>query len=225
MYGRDSSPFFFDDRTEAGSRLAHFLSGDATRDALVVGLAPGGVVVAAEIAETLELPLEAIAVTTVPHPWQTERAIGAVTGDGDIVVTDAPPEVTDQELAAALASAGAIARTIERILHADRVVVEVAGRSVLLVDDGLASSARMLAAARWARRSGAGRIVATAPVGAAAEIDMLAGETDRVVCPYALPDLIAVGIWYADFAPVSAQRAADLLVQRGPATRAVPAPA
>jgi predicted phosphoribosyltransferase len=88
-------------------------------------------------------------------------------------------------------------------LHSAHERLAARGRNVLLVGDGFVTATSMIAAARWSQRMGACRIVAAAPIGAAAEIDFLSSETDRVVCPYVLPDPIAVGIWYADFGPVS----------------------
>jgi predicted phosphoribosyltransferase len=106
-------------------------------------------------------------------------------------------------------------------LHSAHERLAARGRNVLLVGDGFVTATSMIAAARWSQRMGACRIVAAAPIGAAAEIDFLCSETDRVVCPYVLPDPIAVGIWYADFGPVSTENALELLSRREPALRFV----
>jgi predicted phosphoribosyltransferase len=150
------SVFLFEDRTDAGVTLAADLEWFATHDAVVVGIARGGVVVAAAVARELGLPLDAVGVS-------------------------------------------------------DRPAVPLADRVALLVDDGLATDATMRAAARWARRHGARRVVAAAPVGARATVSALSDAVDAVVCPHVVEDLLAVGLWYARFDPVDDDELTQLL--------------
>jgi len=188
----------FVDRRDAGRVLAKALAGEAHPGAVVVGLARGGVVVAAEVAHELGLPLDAVAVRKVGHPWQPEYALGAVAPGGVAYLRDADG-LTDRELAAARARAD----ELDRALHAGREPVPLDGRTCILVDDGLATGATMIAAIRWAQARGAARVVAAAPVGARQSLDALRDEADAVVCPNALADLIAVGIWYRAFGQVT----------------------
>ncbi len=194
----------FDDRRDAGLLLARALAGE--RDAVVVGLARGGVVVAAEVAHALGLPLDVVAVRKVGHPRQREYALGAVAPGGGFYLRD-----RDGLTADALAAAQDDAEELDRTLHAGREPVPLDGRTCILVDDGLATGASMIAAIRWARARGASRVVAAAPVGARQSIAALREEADSVVCPHELDDLVAVGIWYRRFDQVGDAEVAALL--------------
>jgi putative phosphoribosyl transferase len=197
------------DRADAGRRLAGALSGQP-RDAVVVGLARGGVAVAAEVAHVLHLPLDALAVRKVGHPWQPEYAIGAVTPGGGVYVR-AHDGLTDQELGSAVAFAARKAEALDAALHVRRPAIDLAGRVCLLVDDGLATGATMIAAARWARRCGARSVVTAVPVGAAETVERLRSEVDEVVALETPADLVAVGFWYEDFSPVETEHVLALL--------------
>jgi putative phosphoribosyl transferase len=206
-------PASFRDRREAGERLARALSAERTADGLVVGLARGGVEVAASVAERLALPLDALAVRKVGHPGQPEYALGAVTPGGGRYVR-AHDDLSDEEVEAAVAAAVEKADDLDRRLHADRPALDPAGRTVLLVDDGLATGATMIAAARWARAAGAARVVVAVPVGAAQTVELLAPEADDVVCLERPAYFAAVGFWYEDFGQVSDERVRELLSER-----------
>ncbi|MGZ4393452.1 MAG: phosphoribosyltransferase [Gaiellaceae bacterium] len=208
--GKQRSPFLFLDRRDAGAQLARALAQERTDDAVVVGLARGGVVVAAAVASALELPLDGLAVRKVRHPRRPEYALGAVSPNGDVFLLN-NAGLTPEQLAAAVAAAEAAAVLLEEELHHGAAVVPLRGRKVLLVDDGFATGATMVAAIRWARNEGSRRVVAAAPIGAAQTVELLAREADRVVCPYVVEQLIAVGIWYADFRQVSDQEVVRLL--------------
>ncbi|MGN6377653.1 MAG: phosphoribosyltransferase, partial [Gaiellales bacterium] len=168
-------PQQFDDRRQAGTILAGHLAADLPGDGVVIGLARGGVVVAAEVARTLGWPLDALAVRKVGHPLQPEYAIGAVTpGGGTMLRQDVG--LSEEQLAQALAAAREGAEQLDRRLHERRPARPVAGHTCLLVDDGLATGATMIAAARWAREAGAGRVVIAVPVGPPETLDLLRRE-------------------------------------------------
>ncbi len=188
----------FADRRDAGRVLARALADEQRPGAVAVGLARGGVVVAAEVAHALGLPLDVVAVRKVGHPWQPEYALGAVAPGGGVYIRD-PGGLGEAELARQVDAALARAAELDRTLHAGREPVPLAGRSCLLIDDGLATGATMIAAIRWARSRGAARVVAAAPVGALQSAAQLRREADAVVCPNALADLVAVGLWYRAF--------------------------
>jgi putative phosphoribosyl transferase len=200
----------YEDRSSAGRVLALELEGERRAEVVVVGLARGGVAVAAEVARALEASLDAVAVRKVGHPWQPEYAIGAVT-PGDGVYVRGPDGLTTEQVAAAVAAAKAKAEALDRRLHAENESLSLTGKTVLLVDDGLATGATMIAAVRWARAAGAARVVVALPVAAADSLDLVRAEADDVVCPHPLTPFMAVGVWYASFGPVDDDEVIRLL--------------
>ena len=215
------------DRREAGAVLADALAAEDLRGGVVVGLARGGVVVAAEVARRLGLPLEALAVRKVRHPLQPEYAIGAVTPEGGLFLRPDGGDLADGERRAAVRSAQSSARALDRRIHAGCRPVSVAGRPCVLVDDGLATGATMVAAARWARSAGASRVVIGVPVGPQPTVEMLGHEADSVVCVQMPVPLQAVGEWYRDFRQVSDEEVVALMTRPSapPVERRVAIPA
>jgi putative phosphoribosyl transferase len=197
---RPFAPPLFHDRAAAGRALARDLV-HVPRDAVVVGLARGGIAVAAEAAGHLGLPLDAVAVRKVGHLFRPERAIGAV-APGGVVHVRPPDGMTEEQVRAAVAGAATRASQLDRRLHAERPPLPLAGRPCVLVDDGLATGATMLAAVRWARARAAAPVVVAVPVAAAAAVPAVAGEADELVCPHVLDPFLAVGLWYASFEEV-----------------------
>jgi putative phosphoribosyl transferase len=206
----------FADRRDAGRVLAVAVGealrphpGERSDQALVLGLPRGGVVVAAEVAAALPAPLDVLVVRKLGLPWQPELAMGAIAAVGDVIETvrtetvlaaahvaeSAFDEVWDAELAEL--------RRREAAYRGDRPPCPVRNRSVVLVDDGLATGATMRAAVAAVRRQGPVRIVVAVPVGSPTACAALADEVDVVVCLSAPPNFRAVGQAYADFAPTS----------------------
>lgn len=200
----------FRDRFEAGRSLARALANECDGDAVVLGLARGGVQVAAEIARLLGFPLDAVAVRKIRHPWQPEYALGAVTPADGVYLREAHG-LTESQIARAIAIAQDEANQLDHRLHADRPPIELAGRQAVIVDDGLATAATMIAAIRWARGRGASRLVVAVPVASAPGIALLRREGCRVVCPYELLRFGAVGNWYDDFGQVDDEEVIRLL--------------
>jgi putative phosphoribosyl transferase len=198
------------DRRSAGRLLAELLDDERGTDAVVVGLARGGVVVAAEVAHALGLPLDAVAVRKIGHPWQPEYAIGAV-APGDGVYVRGHDGLTDDEVVAAVDAAKEKAASLDGRLHAEHPPLDLTGRPCILVDDGLATGATMIAALRWARSRGASRVVAAVPVGARDTAELLRRQADTVICPHELDAFIAVGIWYEVFGQVEDEDVVRLL--------------
>ncbi len=201
----------FEDRADAGRKLAGVLDRRRLRDAVVVGLARGGVPVAAEVARRLSLPLDALAVRKVGHPGQPEYGIGAVTPGGDGVYVRSHDGLEEDTLSRIIEQARATAEALDQLLHARVPPLELEGRTAVLVDDGLATGATMVAAVRWARHQGAERVVVAVPVGAAESIRFLRHEADEVVCPHELDAFGAVGLWYRVFTQVDDDDVAGLL--------------
>lgn len=201
----------FRDRFDAGRQLLRVLPPELGREAIVVGLARGGVQVGAEIAAALDAALDVVAVRKVRHPYQPEYALGAVTPDGAGVYLRSSDGLTDAQIARAVDEARHEARELDRRLHEAHPPLERSGRPVVLVDDGLATGATMIAAARWAKSGQAAQVVAAVPVAARQSVERVAEEVDLLVCPHVRPDLVAVGIWYEDFSAVSDDDVLQLL--------------
>jgi putative phosphoribosyl transferase len=192
----------FHDRSDAGRQLAAALEGKVLGTAVAVGLARGGVPVAAEIARHFSLPLDVLAVRKIGHPGQPEYGLGAVTpGPGGVYVRSSDG-LAEPELRRAIEQAKDEAGALDQILHERRRPLDLIGRTAVLVDDGLATGATMVAAVRWARSQGATQITVAVPVGAAQSIRFLGQEADEVVCPHAQKNFWAVGLWYEVFTQV-----------------------
>ena len=157
----------FFDRRDAGRQLAVALGRLEHGDAVVVGLARGGVTLAAEVAQHLSLPLDALAVRKIGYPWQPEYGIGAVTPGDDGIYLRSAEGLDEVDLRRVVQKAKSEAEALDRLLDERNAPLAVLGKTVLLVDDGLATGATMTAAVRWAREQGAARVVVAVPVGAA----------------------------------------------------------
>ena len=206
----------FANRLDAGERLVEALSREDVENAIVVGLARGGVEVAAAVAAEMHLPLDALAVRKVGYPGQPEYGLGAVTPGGGRYLR-AHDGLSDDEVETAVAAAQARAERLDRRLHADRLPHDPSGKTVVLVDDGLATGATMTAAVGWARAAGAVKVIVAVPVGAADTVARLEHQADTVVCLEQPASFIALSLWYEDFGQVSDERVRALL-QRSTAT-------
>jgi putative phosphoribosyl transferase len=204
-----AEPLFFD-RTDAGRQLGDALQDERGRDTVVVGLARGGVQVAAEVARALEAPLDVVAVRKVRHPWQPEYALGAVTPGGGAYVRGSNG-LTEEQLAQVVAAVKEQALELDRRLHARRPSMSLERKTAILVDDGLATGATMTAAARWAKAARAGRVVAAVPVAAAASARLLRQEVDDVVALDTPRRLFAVAAWYVRFPQIEDDDVLQLL--------------
>ncbi|MGZ8716457.1 MAG: phosphoribosyltransferase [Gaiellaceae bacterium] len=213
-------PLFLD-RIDAGRRLGEALLDERGPDSVVVGLARGGVQVAAEVARALEAPLDVVAVRKVRHPGQPEYALGAVT-PGDGVYVRGPNGLTDDQVAQAVAIAKDQALELDRRLHARRASMSLERKTAILVDDGLATGASMIAAARWAKAAGAGRVVAAVPVAAAESVRQLRREVDDVVTLHAPLRFFAVAVWYGSFPQLDDDDVLRLLDDAGRRQEAAP---
>ena len=214
----------FRDRSDAGVALARELDDERDAATIIVGLARGGIEVAAEVARRLEAPLDVVAVRKVGHPRRPEYGLGAVTPGHDGVYVRAHDGLTDQELAAAVEQARSKAAVLDVRLHAEHGPLDLGGKTVIVVDDGLATGGTMIAALRWARARGAARVVAAVPVAAEDSLALVQAEADKAVCLHALRTLLAVGIWYAWFPQVDDTEVVRLLGESRRAPTQVLAP-
>ncbi len=208
----------FPDRTEAGRRLAERLLHFKDSRPVVLALPRGGVPVGFEIARALAAPLDLVLVRKIGAPYHEELAIGAIAD------AEHPELVTDPQLIADLAvtaeyleQAKATAlREIERRRHAwsgDREPVAVAGRTAIVVDDGIATGATMEAALRATRRRGPARLVLAVPVAPERTLDRLRREVDATVCLDTPADFFAVGQFYHSFPQLRDQDVTSLLAK------------
>jgi len=205
----------FRDRAEAGRHLLSKLGAYQGRpDVLVLGLPRGGIPVAYEVARGLGAPLDVFVVRKLGVPGQEELAMGAIaTGGVRIVnrdVVDAlhiPPDVVDR---AAVEEARELERR-EQSYRGERPEPQVAGKTVILVDDGLATGSTMRAAVAALRQQGPARIVVAVPVAAPSTCQELRREVDEIVC-FATPEpFMAVGRFYDDFAQTTDEEVTELL--------------
>ena len=204
------SRVLFKDRKEAGKKLADALAEFKGSGAVVLAIPRGGVEVAAEVASALGAPLDVVVSRKISPPGEPEYAIGAVTPDGDEHVR-AHDGLSDEEVAEAVREASARAMELDARIHAEHSALELTGKTVVLVDDGLATGATMIAAARWARSAGAGRVVVAVPVAALESLMRVQREADAVVCLYPLERFGAVGLWYGSFGQLSDRDVSRLL--------------
>ena len=204
----------FRDRRDAGRRLAAALGSLRGRDCVVAALVRGGVPVGAEVAAALDLPLEILVVRKVGAPFSPEFGIGAVGEDGHVVANPGAVGLTgtSEEQFGRLAEAemGEVRRRVH-LYRGDRTHIPFDGRTVILVDDGLATGVSARAAIEIARRMGAQSIILAVPVGAPDTVRELATIADEVVCLQQPPDFHAVGSWYDDFTQVSDEEVASVL--------------
>jgi predicted phosphoribosyltransferase len=208
----------FPDRREAGRRLARELQAYAGRpDVLVLALPRGGVPVAAEVARALRVPLDVFLVRKLGVPGHEELAMGAVASGGvgvlnpDVVSGLQIPESVIRSVAAR--EHQELTRR-EELYRGDRPAPAVRGRTVILVDDGLATGATMLAAIRALRQQEPARIVVAVPTASPETCAALKAEADEVVCAITPDPFWAVGQWYDDFSQTSDDEVRDLLAGR-----------
>jgi len=203
----------FRDRTEAGEKLAEALAGLAGEDLVVLALPRGGVEVALPVAEKLGAPLDVLVSRKLGAPMQPELGFGAISEGGAIWL--------DAESTRAL---GLGPEAIEAIARREREELErrvrvyrggrpldLQGRTVLLVDDGVATGGTMRAAIRAARALGAARVIAAVPVAAPESAAEIRREVDEWVCLQKPPTLWAIGVWYRSFRQLEDDQVLEML--------------
>lgn len=205
------------DREDAGRHLATLLASYADRDDVVVLALPrGGMPVAFEIARRLHAPLDVFLVRKLGVPGHPELAMGAIASGGVRVLahdTISQLLVTPEEVEAVTEREGVELDRRDRMYRGDRPATPLAGRTVILVDDGLATGATMEAAIQAVRQSNPARVIVAAPVGAAETCERLRALADEVVCA-SMPDYFqAVGLWYERFDQTSDEEVIALLTK------------
>jgi putative phosphoribosyl transferase len=206
----------FEDRRDAGQALAHALAQRKLRCSAVLGLVRGGVPVAAEVAKTLNVPLDILAVKKLRAPFNEELAIGAICADGAKVIHQdiieelgISPQYLEREVQARMAEAG----EAEELYRGKYPPLEIAVKSVLIVDDGIATGATMEAGVLSVRQRGADFITVATPVGSRDACNTLRQSADEVICLTRPLDFWAVGRFYLSFPPVPNEEVRRLLDQ------------
>lgn len=203
----------FRDRTDAGKQLARALGKFKGRDGIVYPLPRGGIVLGVEIATALHMPLDLIIPRKIGHPYNPEYAICAVTEDGETVCNEEELARIDQAwFRAQVENARKEARRRRELYLGDRKPLDAKGKTVIIVDDGIATGLTMRAALNDARQRQPAHIVIAIPVSPADTAEKLRRDVDEVVA-LDIPDfyLGAVGAYYDDFAQVTDEEVIELL--------------
>lgn len=207
----------FRNRSDAGRQLAKRLIHYAGRDdVLVLALPRGGVPVGREVAEALVAPLDVFNVRKLGLPGHEELAMGAIASGGVCILNERvigmyhPSEKMIERVEAA--ERRELERR-EREYRGDRPPLDVRGKTVILVDDGLATGSTMRAAVAAIRRLGPPRIVVAVPVGAAETCKEFESEADEVICTHEPTPFHGVGMWYEDFTQITDEEVRDLLAR------------
>ena len=194
----------YPDRVQAGRRLAGHLAHHHDADPLVLGIPRGGVVLAAEVVDAIGGDLGVVIARKMRAPFSAELAIGAVAPDG-VPLLDEPMiarlGLPAESVAAARSSAHEEVRSRQE--RYPEVESRIAGRVVIVVDDGVATGSTLRAALGYVRRQGAAFVSCAVPVGPPRTVDLIALEVDEIVCPLQPDRFRAVGEWYDDFRQVT----------------------
>ena len=214
----------FVDRADAGRHLARRLSQLRGTDVAVLALPRGGVPVAFEVARELRAPLDVIVVRKLGVPFQPEYGFGAIGEDGARIVDDyvvRQARLTGPEIASVETRERARLDQLVSKLRGNRPPVPLAGRTVVVVDDGMATGATARAACMVARARGASLVIVAVPVGSAEAAKSLRHAADKVICLHTPARFFSIGEWYEDFSQVSDEEVTSLLgqapAQPGPA--------
>lgn len=214
----------FADRDDAGRRLAERLAAITMTNPVVFGLARGGVIVAEPVAAALAAPLEVAVARKIGAPGRRELGVGAVTADGPPIYDERSLRILrlrPEDLARSCEAERAEARRRVERYRDGRAAEPVAGRDVVLVDDGLATGVTARAAVRALREQQPRRVLLAVPVGARSSAEVLETEVDELICLHRPPDFGAVGLWYRDFGQVDDDEVLAVLARnRGERTSA-----
>ncbi|MEV5427736.1 phosphoribosyltransferase family protein [Streptomyces sp. NPDC052701] len=202
----------FRDRRQAGRLLAERLRArqdeGALPDPVVLALPRGGVAVAQEVARALDAPLDVLVVRKIGAPYQQELGVGAMAGDEEPLFDEdalGRLRLSRAVLAPVVERERAELRRRERLYRQGRPAPALRGRTVIVVDDGLATGSTARAALRFVRRQGPARLVLAAPVASPEAAESMRAEADEVICLHRPAAFMAVGLWYDDFGQLTDQ--------------------
>lgn len=204
----------FRDRVDAGRRLAERLSYLRGEDVVVLGLPRGGVPVAFEVARALDAPLDVIVVRKLGVPFQPELAMGAIGEGGARIVNRevvSAARVSEAEFAVVEERERVELGQRARRFRGKRPRISLEGRTVVVVDDGIATGSTARAACQVARAQGATRVILAVPVAPPASVERLSGDADEVICLDTPEPFFGVGHFYSDFSQIKDTEVVDLL--------------
>ena len=205
----------FRDRVDAGGKLARELFRYARRnDVIVLALPRGGVPVAFQVAEALDAPLDVFLVRKLGTPGQEELAMGAIASGGIRVLNEDVVRsfrISDKAIESATAREQLELERRERAYRGDRPMPELKNKTVILVDDGLATGTTMRAALKALGKSGSARTIVAVPTAPRDVCDELRNEADEVVCATTPEPFWAIGAWYEDFTQTTDEEVRSLL--------------
>jgi putative phosphoribosyl transferase len=204
----------FRDRTQAGRLLgAELASRKLAGNTIVLALPRGGLPVGVEVAEALKAPLDVVVVRKLGVPWQPELAMGAIAGSTRVLDQQLVRDlrISDEEVEAIIAQETKEMERREKAYRGGLPALDLSGRTVVLVDDGLATGSTMVAAARHVRSLHPQKLIIAVPVGSSQACSRLRKEADESIC-LALPEpFFAVGEWYSDFRQVTDAEVQEIL--------------
>ncbi|MBI3934056.1 MAG: phosphoribosyltransferase [Acidobacteria bacterium] len=205
----------FQDRTEAGRLLAGKLKAYANRpDVVVLALPRGGVPVGYEVAMALHAPLDVFVVRKLGVPGQEELAMGAI-ASGGVRVLNRPIvealEITESQIESVAAAEQQVLERRESLYRGGRAAPVIRGKTVILVDDGIATGSTMRAAIAALRKQQSAHLIVAVPVAPLSTVRELQAEGDEVVCARAIEPFGAIGAWYEDFRQVPDEQVSELL--------------
>jgi len=213
----------FTDRREAGKELAAKLAAYRGRpDVVVLALPRGGVPVAFEVAEALDAPLDIFLVRKLGMPGHPEFAIGAIASGGVRVLSEDTIRwygIPDSQIKAIAQEELAELQRREQVYRQGRALIDLQHRTLILVDDGLATGSSMRAAVQAVRAHKPARVVVAVPVGAPSACEEFADITDETVCARMPEPFSAVGLWYRDFSQTTDEEVRALLQEHGQRSR------
>mgnify|MGYP001142845867 CR=1 FL=1 len=198
------NPPIFKNRDEAGRKLSAELERLELRDAVVLAIPAGGVTVGKVVAETLDAPLDLIVVRKIKIPWNPEAGFGAVAPDGNVILN---PEITptlgltDEEIERLAQETLEEVKRREGLFRGDRPEPNLKDKTVVLVDDGLATGYKMLAAARSVRKKNPKKVLVAVPTASGGAVKLLEPEVDQLISLYIHPsgELFAVASSYKEW--------------------------
>ncbi|MCG3205899.1 MAG: putative phosphoribosyl transferase [Elusimicrobia bacterium] len=208
----------FRNRSEAGRKLAQRLSSYRDENPVIVALPRGGVPIGYEVAQHMSAPLDVLIVRKIGYPGQPELAIGAIADGekGEVVMnngmvgeTEIPPNYIKEEIATKLKEIS----EMEDIFRSHRPAIKVKNRTVIAVDDGIATGATMRVVVKRLKRENPKKIIVATPVASQEAVDLLKNEADEIVCLDVPVPFMAVGAFYKDFRPVSNEEVIGCLDQ------------
>ena len=206
--------YMFKNRTDAGQKLAHVLDDHDTEADIVLAIPRGGLPVGRVVANYLQIPLDVVSARKIGAPQNAELAVGAVANDGTVWLNETlinEMGLEDTYLEDQIEHQRQVALHKLKQYRGDRQPLEYSGKTVLIVDDGVATGATTIACIRQIKNAGAECVILAIPIAPPDTIEKLQSEADEVICVESPPHFRAVGQFYESFEQVSDERAKSYL--------------